>query len=139
MSEHQDIRWKQRFNNFDRAFVLLRSAMEHGPAALNQLEKEGVTRRFGCCFDLAWKTTRDFMEAGAAALAIATPRDVLNQAFAAKILKDGRVWADMLAQRTQIAHTCDQARFEAAVDAIHQRYLAAMGELDDFMHREAVS
>ncbi len=35
-----DIRWKQRFQNFDRAYVLLREALERGPAALNQLEKE---------------------------------------------------------------------------------------------------
>ncbi len=28
MSQNSDIRWKQRFQNFDRAFVLLREAME---------------------------------------------------------------------------------------------------------------
>ncbi len=42
-----DIRWKQRFQNFDRAFVLLRSAMEERP--LNQfsdLEQEGIIQRF---------------------------------------------------------------------------------------------
>lgn len=37
-----DVRWKQRFQNFDRAFVLLRDAMENGPEALNALEKEGA-------------------------------------------------------------------------------------------------
>ncbi len=41
-----DTRWKQRFRNFDRAYVLLRQAMERGPAALNPLEKEGVVQRF---------------------------------------------------------------------------------------------
>ncbi|CAN5433582.1 hypothetical protein BH23VER1_BH23VER1_30210 [soil metagenome] len=33
-----DIRWKQRFQNFDRAFVLLRDALKDGPSALNRLE-----------------------------------------------------------------------------------------------------
>ena len=46
MNPNADIRWKQRFQNFDRAFVLLRDALENGPAALNQLEKEGVIQRF---------------------------------------------------------------------------------------------
>ncbi len=31
MSQNPDIRWKQRFHNFDRAFVLLRDALENGP------------------------------------------------------------------------------------------------------------
>ncbi|NBX58442.1 MAG: nucleotidyltransferase, partial [Gammaproteobacteria bacterium] len=30
MSENPDIRWKQRFQNFDRSYVLLRSALENG-------------------------------------------------------------------------------------------------------------
>lgn len=38
--------WKQRFQNFDTAFVLLRDAMENGPDALNQLEKAGVIQCF---------------------------------------------------------------------------------------------
>ena len=36
----EDIRWKQRFQNFDRAFVLLREALEDG-RPLSMLEKEG--------------------------------------------------------------------------------------------------
>lgn len=53
MSPNPDIRWKQRFQNFDRAFVLLRDALENGPDSLNQLEKEGVIQRFEFSFELA--------------------------------------------------------------------------------------
>lgn len=59
MKPNPDIRWKQRFRNFDRAFVLLRDAMEKSPAALNQLEREGVIQRFEYCFELAWKTVNE--------------------------------------------------------------------------------
>ena len=45
----QDIRWKQRFQNFDRAHVLLRQALERGPVALSPLEKEGVIQRLAPC------------------------------------------------------------------------------------------
>ena len=48
-----DIRWKQRFQNFDRGVVLLREALENGPAALSALEKEGVIQRFEYTFELA--------------------------------------------------------------------------------------
>ena len=33
-----DIHWKQRFQNFDRALVLLREALERGPGVLSNLE-----------------------------------------------------------------------------------------------------
>ena len=43
-TEKQDIRWKQRFQNFDRAFLLLRSALEEKPLAqFNRLEMEKAT------------------------------------------------------------------------------------------------
>jgi hypothetical protein len=62
MNPPVDIRWQQRLVNFERALSLLREAMANGPEALNQLEKEGVIQRFEYCFELAWKTTRDYME-----------------------------------------------------------------------------
>jgi hypothetical protein len=45
MEMNPDIRWKQRFQNFDRGFVLLRGALERKPETLSMLEKEGVIQR----------------------------------------------------------------------------------------------
>ena len=86
MNTNPDIRWRQRFQNFDRVFVLLRSAMENGPDALNPLEKEGVIQCFECFFELAWKTMKDYLEEGGFVFAAVTPRQVLKDAYAAKIL-----------------------------------------------------
>lgn len=138
MIPNPDIRWKQRFQNFDRAFVLLREAMENGPAALNQLEKEGVVQRFEYCFELAWKTVKDYLEEGGFVFATVTPRHVLKDAFAARILTDGQVWIDMLDHRNLLSHTCTATGFEQAVDALHARYLAAIEQLHAFLQREAV-
>ena len=72
-----DIRWKQRFQNFDRGVVLLREALESGPSALSALEKEGVIQRFEYTFELAWKTIKDFLEAGGLVVSPITPRQVI--------------------------------------------------------------
>ena len=103
MNQKPDIRWKQRFQNFDRAFVLLRDALENGPETLNQLEKEGVIQRFEFSFELAWKTLKDFMEQDGFVFATITPRQVLKDAFVAKILPDGQVWIDMLDHRNLLS------------------------------------
>lgn len=133
-----DIRWKQRFQNFDRAFVLLREALEKGPAALNPLEKEGAVQRFEYSFELAWKTIKDFLEEGGIVFATVTPRQVLKDAFAAKVIDDGQVWIDMLDHRNLLSHTYSFASFEKAVQAIAARYLPAMADLHDFLLRESL-
>ncbi len=139
MNPNPDIRWKQRFQNFDRAFVLLREAMDKGPSALNQLEKEGVIQRFEYCFELAWKCMKDYLERSGFVFAIATPRQVLKDAFAAKLLVDGQVWIDMLDHRNLLSHTYDLTGFEKAVEAIHTRYLAAIEQLHDYLQQESLT
>ena len=131
-----DIRWKQRFQNFDRAFVLLRQALEQGPAALNPLEKEGVVQRFEYSFELAWKTVKDYLEESGIVFATVTPRQVLKDAFAARVIADGQVWIDMLDHRNLLSHTYDFASFESAVEAIAARHLPAMAALHDFFLKE---
>jgi hypothetical protein len=42
---NSDIRWKQRFENFDKALRLLREALEDVDS-LSNLEKEGTVQRF---------------------------------------------------------------------------------------------
>ena len=137
MNTPMDIRWKQRFQNFDRSLVLLRSALENGPEALNALEKEGSIRRFGYCFELAWKTVKDHLEANGWVFATITPRQVLKDAFAAKVLPEGQVWMDTLDHRNLLSHTYSSDHFQEAVEAVHRRYLPAFSVLHDFLQTEA--
>jgi len=132
----QDTRWKQRFDNFDRAYVLLRQALERGPAALSLLEKEGVIQRFEYSFELAWKTVKDYLEASGLVISPLTPRQVLKDAFAAKVIADGQVWIDMLDHRNLLSHTYDSAVFERAVEDISSRYLLAIKALHEFFVQE---
>jgi len=128
----KDIRWKQRFHNFDRAFLLLRGALERKPAALSMLEKEGVIQRFEYTFELAWKSLKDYLEEGGLVISPVTPRQVIKEAFAAKVISDGEVWINMLDNRNLLSHTYDFSVFEQAVDAIAADYLPAMEKLHVF-------
>lgn len=129
MPVNPDTRWKQRFQNFDRAFVLLRDALAGEPAKLSPLEKEGVIQRFEYTFELAWKTLRDYLEAGGLVIAPVTPRQVIKEAFAAKVIGHGAVWIAMLDHRNLLSHTYDLAVFEAAVERVAGAYLPALAEL----------
>jgi nucleotidyltransferase substrate binding protein (TIGR01987 family) len=133
MNHSPDIRWQQRFENFDRALSLLKDALSRGPSALNQLEKEGAVQRFEYTLELAWKTVKDYLEQSGVVLSAVTPRQVIKDAFAARILDDGQTWIDMIDHRNLLSHTYDAAKFEEAVDAIHGRYLAAFAQVRDLL------
>lgn len=124
-----DIRWKQRFQNFDRAVILLREPFEQDIAGLSNLEKEGTVQRFEVAMELAWKTLKDYMEFEGHDIKPVTPRNVVKEAFRARILSDGQVWIDMIDYRNLLSNTYDRATFEKAVPNIRDRYLPAIEEL----------
>lgn len=129
----EDVRWKQRFQNFDRAVVLLREPFEGGVEKLSLLEKEGVVQRFEVALELAWKTLKDYLELQGVEISPMTPRNVIKEAFSAKILGDGQVWIDMLDHRNLLSHTYDRKVFEDAVDTLNSRYLAAFEDLREWL------
>lgn len=131
-----DVRWKQRFQNFDKAYSLLSEALKGGPNALSPLEKEGVIQRFEYSFELAWKTIKDYLFESGMLVNPLTPRQVLKEAFGARMIVDGQVWVDMLDHRNLLSHTYDDAVFAEAVSAIAERYLPAMTELHAFFLKE---
>jgi nucleotidyltransferase substrate binding protein (TIGR01987 family) len=125
----ENARWTQRLENFERAFLLLREAFEQHPAGMSDLEKEGVIQRFEYTFELAWKTLKDYLIYSGMAFDQITPRSVIKQAFAAKIVEDGHTWMDMLEQRNLMSHTYDSATFDWVFANIAQRYLAALEQV----------
>lgn len=133
--ERPDIRWKQRFSNFERALGLLEEALADGPGRLNDLEKEGAVQRFEYTLELAWKTLKDFLEESGYRLEPVTPRAVVKQASEAGLLREGRVWMKMLELRNLLSHTYDQGIFEDAVATIGDDFLPALrafhGKLKD--------
>ena len=131
-----DVCWKQRFQNFDRAVVLLREPMERGIDTLSGLERDGTVRRFEFALELAWETLKDYLEHEGKVIQPVTPRSVIKEAFAAQILSDGQVRIDMLDHRNLLSHTYDLDTFEKAVRAIRDRYHAAIEDLHAwFMER----
>jgi nucleotidyltransferase substrate binding protein (TIGR01987 family) len=129
-SPNPDVRWQQRFQNFDRVFALFRSAMEDRPLdAYSALEQEGIIQRFEFAYELAWKTMKDYLQAGGIDISPVTAREVIKQAFAARLVEDGQVWIDMMLHSNQLSHTCDYAKFRDVLDAARARYCPAMARL----------
>jgi nucleotidyltransferase substrate binding protein (TIGR01987 family) len=133
MRNTKDIRWQQRFRNFDRAFLLLRSALEErGLEQMSDLEKEGLIQRFEYSYELVWKTMKDYLEEHGTNINPVTPRNVIKEAFSENIITDGQVWVDMLLHRNLLSHTYDFSKFQEVLDAVVKRYLSAQEQLHEW-------
>ena len=131
-----DIFWRQRFENFDRALGLLQEALADGQEKLSPLEQEGAAQRLEYTLELAWKCMKDYLEDSGVTISPATPRQVIKEAFVAKIITDGQTWIDMLNHRNLLSHTYDFAVFEEAIRATEDRYLPTLQALHEFLSKE---
>ena len=134
-----DIRWQQRLQNYSRALSLLQSALQLGPSALNDLEKEGTVQRFEYTVELARKTLKDYLEFSGLELTSVTPKSVVKAAFAARIISDGQLWIDMIDHRNLLSHKYDQALLSRGLDEIQRRYLPALVGLHQQLQEQASS
>jgi nucleotidyltransferase substrate binding protein (TIGR01987 family) len=131
-----DIRWRQRFENFDRALGLLREALANGQENLSPLEQEGAAQRLEYTLELAWKCMKDYLEDSGVSISPATPRQVIKEAFVAKIITAGQTWINMLNHRNLLSHTYDFAVFEEAIRATEDHYLPTLQALHQFLSKE---
>lgn len=130
--EQADIRWKQRFDNLQKAYRRLRCALEiHQQDSNDELMRMAVIKAYEFTFELSWKTLKDFLAYNG--IDAKLPREVLKQAYATGLVSDGQLWIDMLEERNLMAHTYDDTRARKAVDQIQERYLSGLQQLHDLL------
>lgn len=133
--KNPDIRWKQRFENYQKALFLLSDALKEGADKLSLLEKEGTLQRFEFTFELAWKVMKDYLEEGGVVISPLTPKNVIKQAFISRIIENGQVWIDMLLSRNLMSHTYDSIKFEVIAKDVEIKYLVELKNLENFFQK----
>jgi nucleotidyltransferase substrate binding protein (TIGR01987 family) len=125
----QDIRWKQRFNNFLRAFQTLEDAFQLTQArALSNLEQQGLIQSFEFTHELAWNVFKDYLE-NKGITGLIGSKDATRGAFKNGLIEQGDDWMRMIADRNLTSHTYDQATAQAIVANILQKYYPAFKSL----------
>ena len=132
-----DIRWKQRFDNFQRALRQLTLAMElKAQRPLSDLEQQGLIQGFEFTHELAWNVLKDYLEMeGIQGLVGA--RSTAREAFKRGLVRDGEVWMDMIEKRNLSSLTYNLAVANTLVLAIAERYYPAFRELQQRFEKEA--
>lgn len=119
----EDVRWKQRFNNFMRALHELGEAVAlREERALSRLEEKGLIQSFEIVHELAWNLVKDYLEAVAGTIGLMGSKDATREAFKRGLLEDGQEWMDMIKARKLTSHVYDEATARAIVDATCQHF-----------------
>ncbi len=132
-----DIRWKQRFDNFQRALHQLTQAMAlKAQRPLSDLEQQGLIQGFEFTHELAWNVLKDYLEMEGIQGLIGS-RSTVREAFKRGLVADGEVWMDMIEKRNLSSHTYNQAVAHTLVTAISERYYPVFCELQQRFAKEA--
>lgn len=125
MDSLKQIRFKQRFSNFEKAFSQLSKYVEIDKPT--ELERAGGIQFFEISFELAWKLLKDYLESEG--YAIISPRAAIKQAVQADVISNGHEWLDALEDRNRTVHTYDEKTAEEIDRKIKEIYFPVLNQL----------
>ena len=125
-----DIRWKQRFSNYQKALAQLTKFIDKGD--LNELEEQGLIQAFEYTHELAWNLLRDYLR-DQGAQNINGSKDAVRAAFQVGLIEDGETWMDMIKDRNRTSHTYNQVTADAIATNIKTRFFALFVRLREKM------
>jgi len=129
---NSDIRWQQRFKNFETALINLQESVAQKKHS--DLEKAGVIQYYEFTFELAWKTLKDYLEERE--VLAQYPRDVIKESFKYNLVRDGDIWLDMLQKRNLMSHTYNKKNAQLAFSLIVDSYLAELKDVYEILKKE---
>jgi len=124
----QDIRWKQRFQNYKKALSQLRELVVKDD--LNKWEEQALIKSFEYTYELAWNLLKDYFE-DQAETRIHGSRDAFRLGFNRGLLKDGEGWMKMIESRAITVHTYNEAAAGDVVEKVNDWYFDLFVDLED--------
>ena len=121
----EDIRWKQRYDNYVNALLTLTQAIELSrQRELSNLEKQGLIQGFEFTHELGWNVLKDYLEHQGYSGLVGS-RDATRLAFKNQLIEDGEAWMDMILGRNQSSHTYNLSVANRISLDIEQRFYPA--------------
>lgn len=133
----EDIRWEQRFSNFNKALLKLEESVnyinhnfldkedglddEDLGYIVDELIKEGLIQRFEYTHELAWNVMKDYALFQGNST-IGGSRDATREAYKLQIIENADVWMDMIQSRNKTSHTYNDEIANEIYDKIIHEY-----------------
>lgn len=121
-----DIRWQQRFAQFQKSFKLLQTAL--AIETPSEVERAGLIQFFEITFELGWKLLKDFQEAEG--YTITSPRNAIKQAYQNGLITQGHHWLQALTDRNLTTHTYNETTAQQVENDIRSFYAPFLQEIN---------
>jgi len=132
MKDQKVIRWKQRFINFEKSFKLLERTLSLQEPS--EAEKGGIIQFYEVCFELSWKTMKDYLESEG--FLVKSPKQAIKQAFQIEIIEDGELRLSALEDRNLTSHIYDETTTDNVIAKIRQDYFKLISDLYSFFQEK---
>lgn len=121
----KDIRWKQRFEAYQKAVDLIKRIISK--ENLDEASQLGLIQAYQITFELAWKLLKDKLEADG--FIVKSPRESIKIAFQNNYIVDGTIWLEGLESRNELSHIYSENKALENVDKIITKYLPCFEKL----------
>ena len=125
--QNQDIRWEQRFKNYQKALRQLEKFLKQ--KNLNDLEEQGLIQAFEYTYELSWNVIKDYLNFQGITEIIGS-RDAFRMAFNSDLIEEGHIWMDMIESRIKSLHTYNEEVAKEILIKIRENYFDQFIQLE---------
>lgn len=132
MTNTEDVRWKQRFENYRRSLSHLKEAVS--AKEQTKIVEAATIQFFEITLELGWKMLKDYLKAEKKL--VTSPRDTIKQAFEYQLIDQGDAWFEALDDRNRAAHIYSEDQASKIYHNICDKHLAVLNQLEkDFQNK----
>ena len=127
-------KFELKYENYCKALMRLKESLRiKNP---DDLHIDGITQRFEFTFDLAWQTTKEYLEFMGITYEMIGPRGTLRAAFEQGLIYDGDTWIKMMEARNNMSHRYSYDESRKIYQDIKETYVTLLENLCEKLKRE---
>ena len=122
-----ELRWKQRFSNFQNAYSTFLRVLERLDAnPEDEIVKMALIPSFEFTYELAWKTMKDYLESEGFDQ-VQSSKQTIRTAFQAELIDNPEGWMSAVEKRNLV----ENSLLEEAIIFIRQEFFPLAGKLHE--------
>jgi nucleotidyltransferase substrate binding protein (TIGR01987 family) len=126
---NNDIRWKQRFENFEKAYnTFNRMVDRHSKTPDDEAVKMALVQAFEFTYELSWNTMKDYLE-NEGFDDVKNSKQTIRTAFQAELITDPEGWMSVLEKRNVASHTYNQVILDETITFILEEFYPIVRKL----------
>lgn len=126
---NNEVRWRQRFQNFENAFnTLTRIINRYESSPDDEVVKMALVQAFEFSYELAWNCMKDFLE-NEGFTEVKNSKQAIRTAFQAELILDAEGWMTAIQKRNLASHSYNDIILTETVEYIKDDFYPIVSKL----------